>query len=65
MSATVSPANEFELSIVDDGRGFDESDGKRRSGRGVNNIRARASMIDANVDWQLRNGGGTVFILRK
>jgi signal transduction histidine kinase len=65
MSANVSPTNEFELSIVDDGRGFDESDGKRRSGRGVNNIRARASMIDANVDWQLRNGGGTVFTLRK
>jgi signal transduction histidine kinase len=65
MSATVSPANEFELSIIDDGRGFDESDGKRRSGRGVNNIRARASMIDANVDWQMRNGGGTVFTLRK
>lgn len=65
MSATVSPANEFELSIVDDGRGFDESDGKRRSGRGVNNIRARASMIDANVDWRLGDGGGTVFTLRK
>ena len=65
MSATVSSTNEFELSIVDDGRGFDESDGKRRSGRGVNNIRARASMIDANVDWQLGDGGGTVFTLRK
>jgi signal transduction histidine kinase len=65
MSATVSPTNDFELSIVDDGRGFDESEGKRRSGRGVNNIRARASMIDASVDWQLRAGGGTVFSLRK
>jgi signal transduction histidine kinase len=65
MSATVSPDKEFELSIVDDGRGFDESDGKRRSGRGVNNIRARASMIDASVDWHLGNGGGTVFTLRK
>lgn len=65
MSATVSAADEFELSIVDDGRGFDESDGKRRSGRGVNNIRARASMIDASVDWHIGNGGGTVFTLRK
>jgi signal transduction histidine kinase len=65
MSANVSPANEFELSIADDGRGFDESDGKRRSGRGVNNIRARASMIDASVDWQMRSGGGTIFRLRR
>ena len=50
MSAVVSPANEFQLRIEDDGRGFDETTSKRKSGRGVANIRARASMIDANVD---------------
>jgi len=65
MSAVVSPGNEFELRIEDDGRGFDETTGKRKSGRGVANIRARASMIDASVDWQIANGGGTIFSLKK
>jgi len=65
MSAVVSPANEFQLRIEDDGRGFDETTSKRKSGRGVANIRARASMIDASVDWQTANGGGTVFTLTK
>jgi signal transduction histidine kinase len=53
------------LRIEDDGRGFDETTSKRKSGRGVANIRARASMIDASVDWQTANGGGTVFTLTK
>jgi signal transduction histidine kinase/ligand-binding sensor domain-containing protein len=65
MSATISPANEFQLMIEDDGRGFDEGAPKRKSGRGVANIRARASMIDASVDWRLANGGGTIFTLTK
>ena len=34
-------------------------------GRGVTNIRARASMIDAEVEWNKREGGGTVFGLHK
>jgi signal transduction histidine kinase len=65
MSATISPAHEFQLMIEDDGRGFDEGAPKRKSGRGVANIRARASMIDASVDWRLANGGGTIFTLTK
>ena len=65
MNAEVSQANEFELSIADDGRGFDEGDAKKRPGRGVANIRARASMIDADVEWKKQNGGGTVFRLNK
>jgi len=65
MSAVVSPVNEFQLRIEDDGRGFDETTSKRKSGRGVANIRARASMIDASVDWQTANGGGTIFTLTK
>jgi signal transduction histidine kinase len=51
--------------IEDDGRGFDEATPKKKSGRGVANIRARASMIDATVDWQIPNGVGTVFTLTK
>ena len=65
VTATLSPAHEFELRIEDDGRGFDEGETKKKSGRGVANIRARASMIDANVQWNIRNAGGTVFTLTK
>jgi signal transduction histidine kinase/ligand-binding sensor domain-containing protein len=65
MSAMVSPANLFELKIEDDGRGFHEGTSKKKSGRGVANIRARASMIDASVDWHSPNGVGTVFTLTK
>jgi len=65
MNAGVSAANEFQLRIEDDGRGFDETTAKRKSGRGVANIRARASMIDASVNWQIANGGGTIFTLTK
>ncbi|MGQ0760548.1 MAG: sensor histidine kinase [Acidobacteriota bacterium] len=65
MSAGIAAGNQFELQIEDDGRGYDEADARRNSGRGVANIRTRASMIDADVSWAKRNGGGTVFSLRK
>jgi signal transduction histidine kinase/ligand-binding sensor domain-containing protein len=62
MSAMVQDGNVFELAIEDDGRSFDRSE-KKNPGRGVANIRARASMIDADVEWNKRAGGGTVFRL--
>ena len=64
MSAIVQSGKLFELAIEDDGRGFDRSE-KKHPGRGVANIRARASMIDAGVEWNKRPGGGTVFRLQK
>jgi len=64
VNATVSAADAFELRIEDDGRGFEESNSRRNAGRGVANIRGRASMIGADVSWQKRVGGGTVFELR-
>jgi signal transduction histidine kinase len=64
MNATVSPAETFELRIEDDGRGFDEAGARKNSGRGVANIRGRASMIAADASWHKRTGGGTVFELR-
>ena len=64
VNATVSPAETFELRIEDDGRGFDESGTRKNSGRGVANIRGRASMIAADASWHKRAGGGTVFELR-
>jgi len=63
MNATVSAAETFELRIEDDGRGFEEG-ARKNSGRGVANIRGRASMIAADAAWQKRAGGGTVFELR-
>jgi signal transduction histidine kinase len=63
MNARMSAAGEFELRIEDDGRGFEEGATKKKSGRGVANIRARASMIDGNVEWIRRAGGGTTFNL--
>ena len=58
-------ASVFALAIEDDGRGFDRSEMRKKPGRGVANIRARASMIDAEVEWAKRDGGGTVFRLSK
>lgn len=64
MTAELS-AGVFELAIEDDGRGFDRSEMRKKPGRGVANIRARASMIEAEVEWAKRDGGGTVFRLSK
>jgi signal transduction histidine kinase/ligand-binding sensor domain-containing protein len=65
MSANVIGGAAFDLQIEDDGRGFDRSEARKKPGRGVANIRARASMIDAEVEWNKRDGGGTVFTLHK
>jgi signal transduction histidine kinase/ligand-binding sensor domain-containing protein len=65
MSVAVNDAGVFSLQVEDDGRGFDRGEAKKKPGRGVANIRARASMIDASVDWAKGNGGGTVFVLQK
>jgi signal transduction histidine kinase len=62
MSANVSAANTFDLTIEDDGRGFEGSEVKKNS-RGIANIRARASMIGADVEWGRRPSAGTAFKL--
>jgi signal transduction histidine kinase/ligand-binding sensor domain-containing protein len=65
LAATVSPAGDFLLTLEDDGRDFDPHDRKLKQGRGLANIRARASLIEAEVNWSKREGGGTRFTLRK
>jgi two-component system nitrate/nitrite sensor histidine kinase NarX len=55
----------FVMSIEDDGRGFDAQTKKGRKGRGLANIRARASLIEADVSWDKSPAGGTIFTLRK
>lgn len=64
MGAAVTNGDTFELTIEDDGRGFDRSSAKKNPGRGVANILARANMIGAEVSWGRRDGGGTVFTLQ-
>ncbi|HEX5706346.1 MAG TPA: two-component regulator propeller domain-containing protein [Pyrinomonadaceae bacterium] len=54
------------LTLEDNGRGLPpEENRKARRGRGLANIRARASLIEAEVEWRRREGGGTVFVLKK
>jgi signal transduction histidine kinase len=53
------------LHLEDDGRDFDPQDKKKRQGRGLANIRARASLIEAEANWSRREGGGTLFTLSK
>jgi signal transduction histidine kinase/streptogramin lyase len=65
LGVEVPPAGDFVLTIEDDGRSFDPQERKVRKGRGLANIRARASLIEAEVNWSSREGGGTRFTLRK
>ncbi|HEY0099540.1 MAG TPA: two-component regulator propeller domain-containing protein [Pyrinomonadaceae bacterium] len=64
--AVANSADEsFVMTIEDDGRGFDAHTRKGRKGRGLANIRARASLIEADVSWDKSPSGGTIFTLRK
>ncbi len=64
LNARLDANNDFILEIEDNGRGFDlESSSK--SGRGIANIRTRASLIDAEVNWLRQASGGTLFLLNK
>lgn len=68
LAVEISERDEFLLTLEDNGRGFDTDKKKTPGGRGLASIRARASMIDAQVRWQplsAEEGGGTRFTLRK
>lgn len=60
-----SPEGDFELTIEDDGGNFDANIDKHHDGRGLANMRARARLIDAEISWSQREGGGTVFTLKR
>jgi hypothetical protein len=64
LSAEISDGGDFVVTLEDDGKGFDPTTRAARTGRGLANMRARASLIDAKIDWTSRDGGGTVFRLR-
>jgi signal transduction histidine kinase len=65
LEVTLTNENELILKLSDDGSGFDQRDKKAGRGRGLANIRARASLIEADVSWSRNTQGGTVFTLRK
>lgn len=65
LRATIAADGGLLIELEDDGRGFDPARAGGKSGRGLTNIRSRASLIDAEADWQPRPEGGTVFTLRK
>jgi signal transduction histidine kinase/ligand-binding sensor domain-containing protein len=65
LSVRLDDAGDFTLALEDDGAGFDAKNKKALKGRGIAGIRARASLIEAEVEWQRRGGGGTVFVLSK
>jgi signal transduction histidine kinase/ligand-binding sensor domain-containing protein len=63
LAVDLSPEGTLEITLDDDGCGFDP--GAARQGRGLSNIRSRASLIGADVEWRPCDGGGTRLMLRK
>jgi signal transduction histidine kinase len=53
----------FTMVVENNGREFSPKVAKR--GRGLSNIQSRATMIEADVEWGKRDGGGMRFTLRK
>jgi signal transduction histidine kinase/ligand-binding sensor domain-containing protein len=62
MSVEVSANERFILTIGDDGSSFQPDDSISK-GRGISNIRSRASIINAEIAWNDRSGGGNLFSL--
>jgi signal transduction histidine kinase/ligand-binding sensor domain-containing protein len=65
MTVASSSNGEFMLQLTDDGRHFDQDVQKKTVGRGLANMRARASLIGAEISWDKVEGGGTLFSLKK
>ncbi|MEP6742929.1 MAG: two-component regulator propeller domain-containing protein [bacterium] len=65
MHVSVTNSGDLQLTITDDGGEFDPTREKRKEGRGLANMRARASLIDAEIFWETPENGGTVFTLKK
>lgn len=62
MRVDVSDKAGLRLAISDNGSSF-QPDGSSNSGRGIANIRARASIIDAAIAWEAQPGIGNSFSL--
>lgn len=64
LAVGIDVSGELLIKVEDNGCGFDASK-LAKMGRGLTNIRSRASLIEASVSWSARRGGGTEFTLRK
>jgi signal transduction histidine kinase len=65
LTVAIEPDGSFLLKLEDNGRGFDPASKNPGVGRGLVNIRSRASLICAEVTWSNTEEGGGVFRLRK
>ena len=65
MEVSSSTTGGFILKLEDDGRDFDPAVVKNSDGRGLANMQARARLIDAEISWAKREGGGTIFTLER
>jgi signal transduction histidine kinase len=64
MTVDAVPGGDFVLQLQDNGRDFDPDQQKNLEGRGLANMRARASLIGAEISWEKAAEGGTVFTLQ-
>ena len=64
LAVAIDESGELLITVEDNGFGFDVSK-LAKMGRGLTNIRSRASLIDAEVAWSRAGEGGTLFLLRK
>jgi signal transduction histidine kinase len=64
LAVAIDISGELLITVEDNGCGFDTSK-LAKMGRGLTNIRSRASLIDAEVAWATPSEGGTLFLLRK
>jgi signal transduction histidine kinase len=62
MSVSITDKNKLSMVISDNGEHF-EANGRNATGRGIANIRARASLINARVSWSKENQNGNRFSL--
>jgi signal transduction histidine kinase len=65
MTVAATPGGHFILQLEDNGKDFDPGAQKNLEGRGLANMRARASLIDAEISWEKLDTGGTIFTLKK
>jgi signal transduction histidine kinase/ligand-binding sensor domain-containing protein len=64
LSLAIEVSGELLIELEDNGRGFDVNMVAKK-GRGLTNMRSRASLIEASVIWSERPAGGSLFTLRK
>ena len=62
MQVNANDEGDFFLRVEDNGCSFDLQN-RNAEGRGLANMRARAGLIDAEISWEHRPEGGTVFTL--